>query len=245
MRKGAMSNILQRGLILCCVMLVAMTLVFTKGNEARARGEMDEKERGCTLQSITLEIEGEEYKFEGDLEPFVVEQDKEWADFLSTIKIVDFEVVTSDTCTCEGGHNSFGGNLLSGAIIRWMFITYEDGTSANVLTEEDHGVEIDGSSGYFRVHFINDWADMMLYFVKEYSLDYELDGGEFPEGTEVPTTYNSVEQITLPIPEREGYIFTGWTIADDDTPVIDTQTGYGMTGDVTYIAHWTEGDWSR
>ncbi len=239
MKKGAMSNILQRCLILCCVMLVAMTVVFTRGNEAKA---WNKKGNNCTLQSITLEIEGKEYKYEGELTPLVVvEQDKDWAEFLSTIKIVDFEVVTSDTCTCEN-HDALSLSLYGDYDyhIANDFVAYQGGVSTNML-QVDNTLDI-GTYGFYDIYFDDDWGYIDIFFTKEYALDYELDGGAFPEGIEVPTTYNSVDQITLPIPEREGYIFTGWTNIEDDTPAIKTLTGYGMTGDVTYTAHWTEGE---
>ena len=238
MKKETMSNMMQRCLIICCVVLVALTVVFTRGNEAKA---WDKKGCDCTLQSITLEIDGKEYKYEGGLEPLVVvEQNKDWAEFLSTIKIVDYEIVTSDTCTCDN-HDEFSFSLNGeGFPICGDFLKYQAGVSTNML-QEDKNLDIPACS-FYRLYFGEDWGYMRIIFTKEYSLKYELKGGDFPKGTEVPDSYNSYKQTTLPIPEREGYIFKGWTMNEEDDIEIDKQTGYGMTGDVTYTAHWEEGE---
>ncbi len=239
MKKKTMSNMMQRCVIFCFVAFVAMTMVFTRGNESKA---WDEKGSDCTLQSITLEIDGVEHKFEGDLSPFlVVEQDKDWNSLLSSIKVVDFEVVTSDTCTCEN-HDALIGALWGddSEEIEESFVMYADGVSTNVLQEDDT-FDI-GTYGFYDIYFNSKWGHMDIFLTKEYALDYNLEGGAFLEGTEIPDTYASCRPVTLPIPERDGYIFEGWTSDEILIPEIDLQTEYGMSGDVTYTANWTQGE---
>jgi uncharacterized repeat protein (TIGR02543 family) len=50
-----------------------------------------------------------------------------------------------------------------------------------------------------------------------YSITVNLDGGTTPET--IPTTYNvESDDITLPQPSKEGYVFEGWTGSNGDTP---------------------------
>lgn len=72
----------------------------------------------------------------------------------------------------------------------------------------------------------------------DYEITYELDGGELPEGVTNPTKYTiESETFNLPTPEREGYIFTGWTLADE-APSTTVTIAKGTSGDLTYTAHW-------
>ena len=75
------------------------------------------------------------------------------------------------------------------------------------------------------------------YSVKEYSINYELNGGEF-EG-EFVSKYTIEDEITLPIPVKEGYEFAGWYKAADLKEEIST-ISKGTTEDKVYYAKWIE-----
>ena len=47
---------------------------------------------------------------------------------------------------------------------------------------------------------------------KEYSIEYELDGGKLSKGVENPSGYTVLDRdIILSNPTRLGYTFLGWT----------------------------------
>lgn len=71
----------------------------------------------------------------------------------------------------------------------------------------------------------------------EYTISYDLDGGEF-EG-EYPTSYNyTSETITLPTPVKKAYVFKGWT--DDNGVTSETVTiPKNSFGDRTFTANWS------
>ena len=236
MKKETMSNVMQRCLIICCVVLVALTVVFTRGNEAKA---WDEKSQSCSLESITVEIEGKQYTFEEGGEPMVVVGEDDWSDILSTIKIVDYTIVTDDVCTCDDHDLTFSlWGEYNDKLIN-DFLTYENGVSTNALQADD--TQDIGSYSCYGFYYGDKfgWIDILL--AKEYDIKYELGGGSFPTYMEVPTKYNTTERVLLPVPEREGYIFKGWTCTEDEEPVIKKFID-GITGEITCTAHWEEGE---
>ena len=72
---------------------------------------------------------------------------------------------------------------------------------------------------------------------KEYTITYNLDGGKI-EGVSSYTIES--ETFTLPIPKREGYVFTGWTGDNGETPEREVTIEKGTTGNKTYTANWEE-----
>jgi uncharacterized repeat protein (TIGR02543 family) len=69
-----------------------------------------------------------------------------------------------------------------------------------------------------------------------YSITYELNGGELPEGVSNPTTYTiESDDFTLVIPTKDGYEFKGWF--DDDNQV--TEIKNGSTGNLNLTAKWS------
>lgn len=236
MKKETMSNVMQRCLIICCVALVAMTVVFTRGNEAKA---WDEKSQSCSLESITVEIEGKQYTFEEGGEPMVVVGEDDWSDILSTIKIVDYTIVTDDVCTCDDHDLTFSlWGEYNDKLIN-DFLTYENGVSTNALQADD--TQDIGSYSYYDFYYDGKFGMIDIFLAKEYDIKYELGGGSFPTYMEVPTKYNTAEEVLLPVPEREGYIFKGWTCTEDEDPVIEKFVD-GITGELTCTAHWEEGE---
>ena len=58
-------------------------------------------------------------------------------------------------------------------------------------------------------------ARIRYYTPIVYTLVYDLDGGEYAEGTLFPTTYTYEEYTALVQPTRRGYIFSGWEVKVD------------------------------
>ena len=72
-----------------------------------------------------------------------------------------------------------------------------------------------------------------------YSINYELDGGELATDKENPTQYNVVsDDIRLNNPSKDGCIFTGWTGSNGTATETEVTIKKGTTGDLSYTAHW-------
>ena len=76
--------------------------------------------------------------------------------------------------------------------------------------------------------------------VVNYTISYDLAGGQLAEGVANPTSYNiESANITLANPTREGYTFAGWTGTEltEATQAVTISTG--STGNRSYTATWT------
>ena len=74
----------------------------------------------------------------------------------------------------------------------------------------------------------------------EYSITYDLDGGELPEGKSNPATYTiESSSFTLANPTKVGYTFAGWTGTGLDAATQTVTVAKGSTGDREYTAKWT------
>ena len=72
-----------------------------------------------------------------------------------------------------------------------------------------------------------------------YSVEYELDGGEFSEEVEVVTSYTlKTQSFTLPTPTKEGYDFLGWTGTDLSRITPTVTVTRGSIGNRTYTANY-------
>ena len=72
-----------------------------------------------------------------------------------------------------------------------------------------------------------------------YTITYNLEGGNLPEGQSNPETYTiDSNEIKLTNPERSGYTFTGWTGSNGETPETSVTIPTDSTGDRSYTANW-------
>lgn len=75
----------------------------------------------------------------------------------------------------------------------------------------------------------------------EYTITYNLDGGNLEEGTTNPLTYTiETDTFTLNNPVKEGYTFQGWTGSNGDTAETEVSIETGSYGDKTFTANWQE-----
>lgn len=72
------------------------------------------------------------------------------------------------------------------------------------------------------------------YDVIEYTITYELDGGENGEGN--PATYTSLDSVTFTDATKTGYTFGGWYTRSDCTGDNITGIAAGTTGNMTLYA---------
>ena len=72
----------------------------------------------------------------------------------------------------------------------------------------------------------------------QYVIEYDLAGGTVAEDAN-PTVYTTeTDDFTLAAPERDGYIFLGWTGSNGDKPEKEVTIEKGSGGDKSYTANW-------
>lgn len=79
----------------------------------------------------------------------------------------------------------------------------------------------------------------VYYVSEEYTIEYTLNGGELAEGETNPETYTvETETFTLHNPEKQGYVFTGWTGSNGTEAQTEVSIAKGSTGNKNYTANW-------
>lgn len=74
----------------------------------------------------------------------------------------------------------------------------------------------------------------------EYSITYNLNGGQYYNGETNPSSYNiETATFTLKNPYKEGYVFTGWTLNGDSTLLATATIAKGNHGNRSYTANFT------
>ena len=137
-----------------------------------------------------------------------------------------------------------------------------EGSSVESMTDIRHGATItapeaptrEGYSfaGWYREQSLSTaWkfstntviADTTLYAkwtVGGYTIEYQMNGGSWPQDAEGPTSFNvETDTFNLPTPVKTGYTFTGWTGSNGNTPQNTVTITKGSTGNLEYTANWT------
>ena len=73
----------------------------------------------------------------------------------------------------------------------------------------------------------------------EYTITYDLDGGNLNPGVTNPSTYTKKDEFTLLNPSKVGYDFIGWIESEGETPVINKKIEKGTTGNKHFIAKYS------
>ena len=77
--------------------------------------------------------------------------------------------------------------------------------------------------------------------VNTYTITYDLAGGNLAEGITNKEEYTvETESFTLNNPSKVGYIFTGWTGSNGESPETTVTIAKGSIGNKTYKANWRE-----
>ena len=108
-----------------------------------------------------------------------------------------------------------------------------------------NGLGKDENGNYF-VNFGENQSITILgtYLPIEYTLTYDLDGGELPVGVNNPTSYTIETVLKLPTPSRPGYIFDGWEVTTASGSWTQGSVYKGestmprMHGDITLKGKW-------
>ena len=236
-RKGV-----QRFAFLCSMCIMAFLFALTDAREAKATSK-GYKSNQCTLQSVTIEVDGKEYVCDGNLNYIPVTYNADWKELLKTIKITDYQVLVNDCCSHAKGHDSMEAGLYEEMddceYDYTKFLTYEDG-GENVytdLTESMEGVE-------YRVKFCLDGncdTGIVTTYKKECPITYDLDGGSFPEGLDVPYVCGAGETVNLVSPVKSGSKFEEWLIEKNPGDYYSCDTEYYWDGSEeppVFKAYW-------
>lgn len=138
------------------------------------------------------------------------------------------------------------GEPNSSAAINLAFGTYWMGGTYNGVANS--GAWDDNSNGsalrYYLVEYGGLSGDALtttssLNVTITRSVEYELNGGTNPAGTQSLFAMNNQSAITLPIPTRENYLFDGWFEQASFTGSAVTAIPAGTTSNVKYYAKWS------
>ena len=266
MKKTKNQKGVQRFFFLCSVFIMAILFTLTTPNEAKAGGgefsqyspqlltkasnsnaphNKTKKHSQCSLKSVTIEIDGKEYICDGSLNSIPVDQNTDWKDFIKKIKITDYKVLVNDCCSHVEGHDSITAHLFWGVEEDWnmpTFCIYEEDENGGKNTYQNVEGELDASS--YQVLFCLDGdinSSLNIFLSRECTLSYELNGGSFPEGMEVPDTCMQYDRIRLPIPVNSDKQFLGWTKkGQDNSDYITWYSWNGVAAAQTFVANWSD-----
>ena len=240
-RKG-----IQTVVCICSMFILAFLFVLTDAEKAKA--STYEREPGkdqCSLYSVTFEIDGKEYVCDGSLRYITVDPKIEWKDYFKKLKITDYTVLVDDCCSHVKDHKSIsacvGWRERGGYETEWLpFYTYEDDGNGEKNTNTD--VEKDLNDEIYNVRFYLDDdknAYINIAFIKEYQISYELNGGSFPEGLDVPKTLLVGGRRALVSPVKSGSQFSGWKKKGQSHEGYEKFVSWDGTGEApTYVAYW-------
>lgn len=238
-RKG-----IQRFAFLCSIFIMAFLFALTTSKEAKAKGRLQDQ---CSLQSVTIEVDGKEYVCDGSLKDIPVDPNVAWKDFVKKIKITDYKVLMDDCCSHVDGHDSITAYVTwwENTSRKWVpFYTYED--DGNGGTDTYTEVEENLNDSYYLIRFCldgNTGVYTQIFFTKdkECQISYELNGGSFPEGLDVSYTCQEGRYLYLRSPVKSGSQFKGWTVKGQEDS--GYHSGYcwdGTEEPPTFVANWDD-----
>ena len=253
-------------LVLLCVVLSLALVSCRKPNGGQSTGNNDPKLEEVTFTNmITSMTKGEEFvieysKQENVIATFLssntsvatVEDNKVTAVGVGSFTLYGQFELGEETKTYNFVIEVVGLNYqinyeLDGGILPSDAITsYQEGVGAILPIPSKDGYEFLGwslattSTKYITEISANQSGDVTLeakwskipVFA---TISYNLDGGKNPENA--PSEYEEGKTLTLPVPEKDGYDFLGWTLSSSSNKYI-TEIPATQTGKVTVYAKW-------
>ena len=211
---------IQRFVCICSMCIMAFLFTLTNVQKAKAMSK-GKSSNHCTLQSVTIEVNGNAYVCDGNLKYIPVEYDADWKELLKTVKITDYQVLVNDCCSHVKGHDLVEAGLYEefdeGEYYYEKFLTYEEDKDGDKNSYTD--VEDSLEQSYYYVKFCLDGnieTGIEARFSKEFPITYELNGGSFPEGMDVPRVCEAQETVSLVSPVKSGSRFDGWMVNKSD-----------------------------
>ncbi len=251
MKKGRMTNFIQRTAIFLCVALVMSTIPWADAGQVEARNR--KKYEQCNLDSVTVSVSGDTVTYHAGLQPYAVEQGVDLLDYILSMEITDYTYVKSAACAKVHGEDTISGyvKLDDGSWDCFISSWSEDANDevpaplrrySNIIgTKEYYELVISENSAYLELNFAFNSArygaeDLIVRLAHGYHITYDLAGGKF--AGEKLDMYTSYADYTLPVPTREGYEFGGWTGTGLSAPTKEVVIEKGTTGDRSYKATW-------
>lgn len=114
--------------------------------------------------------------------------------------------------------------------------TYKDGSKFKIKGIADYFKSNDG------VNYSIDFEPVWMEDRTPYSITYNLNGGEI-RGSYLTTYTPSSPGFNLPVPEKEGYVFAGWTGTGLGSAKETVTIPTGSEGDRTYTATYVKERW--
>ena len=102
---------------------------------------------------------------------------------------------------------------------------YETPYNSSIIDKSYAQISNENQNGYFTSNVQG----------TKYYITYNLNGGTAENRTYY---FNTSPSFSLSRPTKEGYIFTGWTGSNGDTPELDITIAQGSTGDRNYTANY-------
>ena len=253
MKKGRMTNFIQRLAIFLCVTLVMSVIPWA--DAAQVEAGSGKKYEQCSLDSVTVSVSGDTVTYKERLQPYAVEQDVDLLDYILSMEIADYTYVRSAACAKIHGEDSLFGlvKLDDGCWERFMTSWSEEENLEcpaplrrvnNILTTKEFlETAISENSVYLEISFAFSSArygaeDLVVRLAHGYHITYDLAGGKF--AGETLDMYTPYADYTLPVPTREGYEFGGWTGTGLAAPTKEVVIEKGTTGDCSYKATWKQ-----
>ena len=211
MKERKQITYLQRFAWLGSLCLLAVLFMLGSCVEVKA----GKKNETCKIQSVTLEINGEQQTYDGKLDLAAVDAGVDWREFFHSIKIIDYKIVENDLCNHEDGHDS----ITAYTVVEGKEEKQEDkwlpvSKYRNDLNEYFQLGEEFEEDSICSLHFCLDGNrdnGIEVFFSKKFKITYDTQGGKFMEGVEVPEyCLSGAGEDPLPIVEKDGYIFRGW-----------------------------------
>ncbi|MBR1542828.1 MAG: InlB B-repeat-containing protein [Bacteroidaceae bacterium] len=109
---------------------------------------------------------------------------------------------------------------------------------ADVTGDNEDNIEsVNGST--LTVKMTKDFMVSAVFKTTTYNITYNLSDGTNNQDNPLTYTIES-NDITLQAPTKEGYTFTGWTWAGQETPEMNVTIAQGSTGNREYTANWSQ-----
>lgn len=128
----------------------------------------------------------------------------------------------------KGLDNALGGQIVNARycdLVRWGLLSYNPVKYDSIVAQK---------------WFTSREAWLKKMMKKSRTVSFALDGGQFENKKAIPESINFLDRIEIPQPQKQGYVFSGWTSKSDTVPQKNIVLyGYNVTEDVQLTAHWS------
>ncbi len=128
----------------------------------------------------------------------------------------------------KGLDNALGGQIVNARycdLVRWGLLSYNPVKYDSIVAQK---------------WFTSREAWLKKMMKKSRTVSFALEGGQFENKKAIPESIKFLDRIEIPQPQKQGYVFSGWTSKSDTVPQKNIVLyGYNVTEDVQLTAHWS------